>query len=259
MRTNLKDLQNKLCQSFCTDIKVSKKNDTLIRVETPFTFPDGDPYQIYLKEIGTGGYRITDMGHTLMQLSYENDIDLLRKGSRNNILSQIQKELGIKEDDGEFYLESTIEEIHNNLFKLGQAITKIYDLTYLNRARVENTFYEDLQERVFNIVDPEKITQNYVYSAMENADDYPIDYMITGKREPLFLFGIGNRDKARLTTIILERLIRHQANFESLIVFQDFDSIPKNDAKRLMNVAGEMISSLDAKDDLSRKILKRVV
>ena len=259
MRTNLKDLQNKLCQSFCTDIKVSKKNDTLIRVETPFTFPDGDPYQIYLKEIGTGGYRITDMGHTLMQLSYENDIDLLRKGSRNNILSQIQKELGIKEDDGEFYLESTIEEIHNNLFKLGQAITKIYDLTYLNRARVENTFYEDLQERIFNIVDPEKITQNYVYSAMENADDYPIDYMITGKREPLFLFGIGNRDKARLTTIILERLIRHQANFESLIVFQDFDSIPKNDAKRLMNVAGEMISSLDAKDDLSRKILKRVV
>ena len=74
----------------------------------------------------------------------------------------------------------------------------------------------------------------------------------------MFLFGVGNKDKARLTTIILERLIRHQADFESLIVFQDFDSIPKNDAKRLMNVAGEMISSLDAKDDLSRKILKRV-
>jgi len=255
--TNINDLQNRLCESFCADIKVSKKNDQLIRVETPFLFPDGDPYQIYLSEIGTGGFRITDMGHTLMQLSYENDIDLLRKGSRGNLLGQIQLELGIKEDDGEFYLESTSEEIHNNIFKLGQAITKIYDLTFLHRARVENTFYEDLQERLYNIVDPEKIVQDYIYSAMDNADDYPIDYMVKGKEYPLFLFGIGNRDKARLTTIILERLIRHNANFESLIVFQDFDSIPKNDAKRLMNVAGEMISSLDAKDDLSRKILKR--
>ncbi|HDL01621.1 MAG TPA: DUF1828 domain-containing protein [candidate division Zixibacteria bacterium] len=258
MRTNIDELQKRLCKSFCANIKVSKKNDTLIRIETPFSFPDGDPYQIYMTEIGTGGYRITDMGHTLMQLSYENDIDLLRKGTRGNLLGQIQLELGIKEDDGEFFLESTSDEIHNNLFKLGQAITKIYDLTYLNRARVENTFYEDLEERLYNIVDAEKIIQDYVYSAMENADDYPIDYMIKGKKEPLFLFGIGNRDKARLTTIILERLIRHNAEFESLIVFHDFDAIPKNDAKRLMNVAGEMISSLDAKDDLSRKILKRV-
>jgi hypothetical protein len=256
--TNIEELQNALCKQFCAEIKVSQKNDHLIRVETPFYFPDGDPYQIYLTEIETGGFRVTDMGHTLMQLSYENDIDLMRKGSRGNLLMQIQLELGLKEDDGAFYLESTVQNIPENIFKLGQGITKIQDLTFLNRARVENTFYEDLQERLYNIVDSEKIVQDYVYSAMENADDYPIDYMIKGKDEPLFLFGIGNRDKARLTTIILERLIRHKAVFESIIVFQDFDGIPKNDAKRLMNVAGEMISSLDAKNDLSRKILKRV-
>lgn len=256
--TNIENLQNILCRQFCTDIKISQKNETLIRVETPFYFPDGDPYQIYLKELKTGGFRITDMGHTLMHLSYENNISLLKKGTRGDLLMQIQIELGLKEDDGEFYLESTVNDIPENIFKLGQGITKIYDLTFLNRARVENTFYEDLEERIYRIVDEEKITRDYVYSAMENADDYPIDYMIPGKDEPLFLFGIANRDKARLTNIVLERLIRHNVIFESLIVFQDFDGIPKNDAKRLMNVAGEMISSLDAKDDLSRKILKRV-
>lgn len=258
MTTNIDELQNALCRQFCADIKVTKKNDYLIRVETPFYFPDGDPYQIYLSEIETGGFRVSDMGHTLMQLSYENDIDLLRKGTRGNLLAQIQTELGLKEDDGSFYIESTVDDIPASVFKLGQGITKIYDLTFLNRARVENTFYEDLEECIRNIVISEKIIKDYVYSEMENADDYPIDYMIKGKDEPLFLFGIGNKDKARLTTIILERLIRHEATFESLIVFQDFDGIPKNDAKRLMNVAGEMISSLDAKDDLSRKILKRV-
>lgn len=257
--TNLEDLQNALCKQFCADIKVTQKNDYLIRVETPFYFPDGDPYQIYLIEIGTGGFRVSDMGHTLMQMSYENDIDILRKGIRSNLLEQIQTELGLKEDDGSFYLESTVEDIPSNVFKLGQGITKIYDLTFLNRARVENTFYDDLEERIYNIVDSEKIIKDYVYSGIDNADDYPIDYMINGKEEiPLFLFGVANKDKARLTTIVLERLNGFGVKFESLIIFQDFDNIPKNDGKRLMNIAGEMITSLDAKEDLSRKILKRV-
>ncbi len=256
--TQIEKLQNKLCSSFCANIRISKKNEHLMRIETPFHFPDGDPYQIYLKEMGTGGFRVTDSGHTLMQLSYENDIDIFRKGTRNDLMNQILLETGLKEDDGEFYLESTSDDIHVNIFQLGQGITKIYDLTYLNRARVENTFYEDLEERIYNIVDSEKVKMDYVYSQMENAEDYPIDYFIKGKTEPLFLFGIGNRDKARLTTIILKRLIRHNTDFESLIIFQDFDTIPKNDAKRLMNVAGDMISSLDAKDDLSRKLLKRI-
>jgi len=259
IQINLNALQDQLCKSFCTDIRIIPKSENLFRIETPFYFPDGDAYQIYLKVLESGGFRVTDLGHTFMHLSYENETELMRKGTRGNLLDQIKLETGLSEDDGEFYLESTAEDIHINVFKLGQAITKIYDLTFLNRARVESTFYEDLEERIYSLVDKEKITPNYVYSGMENADDYPIDYMIEGKKEPLFLFGIGNRDKARLTTIILERLIRYNAQFESLIVFNDFDTIPRNDAKRLMNVSGEMISSLDAKDDLNRKLLKRVL
>ncbi|HBM16537.1 MAG TPA: hypothetical protein DD381_09390 [Lentisphaeria bacterium] len=256
---NIDDLQKILCASFCADIKVARKNEHLIRVETPFYFPDGDPYQIYLKEISTGGFKITDAGHTLMHLSYENDIDEFQKGTRGALLQQIQLETGMKEDDGEFYLESASNEIHINLFRFGQALTKIYDLTFLNRTRVENTFYEDLDRSIIKIVDEEKIIRDYIFKGMESAEDYPIDYYIKGKKEePLYLFGIPNRDKARLTTIIIERLLRHNAKFESLIVFSDFDSVPKNDSKRLINVGGEIISSLDAKDDLSRKILKRV-
>ena len=255
--TNINALQDRLCKSFCADIRVSKKNDYIIRIEAPFYFPDGDPYQIYLTEIGTGGFRVTDMGHTLMQLSYEHDIDSIRKGTRGSLLQSILSELDIKEDDGEFYLESTVEDIHLNIFKLGQAITKIYDLSFLSRARIVSTFYDDLKEYIYSIVDAKKIQKDYYYPNMDDAKNYKIDYKIEGNQEPLFLFGIGNQDKARLATITLERLIRHKAEFESLIVFQDFDGIPKNDSRRLMNVGGKMISSLDAKDDLAREIKKR--
>ena len=93
---------------------------------------------------------------------------------------------------------------------------------------------------------------------MENARDYPIDFRIEGKHAPLFLFGIPNRDKARLTTIILERLLRSKADFDSILIFSDLGVIPKPDLARLSNAGGEMIASLDAESDFSRKLLRKV-
>ena len=258
MNINIDVLRTNLCKSFCTEIQVSSKNEHLIRIETPFYFPDGDPYQMYLRELPAGGLRLTDAGHTMMHLSYENDIDTFRKGTRELLMNQIKLEMGIYETGGEFNLDTTSDNLSVQIFRLGQALTKIYDLTFLNRARVESTFYEDLEERIYNIVGKEKVKKDYVYSEMENANDYPIDYFFEAREQPLFLFGIPNRDKAKLTTIILERLLRHSAKFESLLVFADTENMPKNDFKRFVNVGGEIIASLDARDDLARKILKRV-
>ena len=93
---------------------------------------------------------------------------------------------------------------------------------------------------------------------MDNAKDYPIDFRIEGKNSPIYLFGIPNRDKARLTTITLERLLRVNADFDSLLIFSDQGSIPKQDLARLSNAGGEMIASLDAETDFSRKLLRKV-
>ena len=47
-------------------------------------------------------------------------------------------------------------------------------------------------------------------------------------------------------------------SFESIIVFENQVEIPRMDLARLSDVGGEMISSLDASDDFSRKLLRRV-
>jgi hypothetical protein len=191
-------------------------------------------------------------------LSYENDIDKLREGTRGKIFDQIKAETIIDEDNGEFFIETQIENLGFNIFRLGQALTKINDLTFLNRARAESTFYEDLQEQLYKIVGDDKVKKDYYYGEMENAKDYPIDYRIEGRYAPLFLFGIPNRDKARLTTIILERLLRAKPDFDSLLIFSDQGSIPKQDLARLSNAGGEMIASLDAESDFSRKLLRKI-
>ena len=85
-----------------------------------------------------------------------------------------------------------------------------------------------------------------------------MDYRIEGDSGiPLFLFGVLNRDKARLTTIKLSHFHRHGLRFESILVFADQTEIPRMDLARLSDVGGEMISSLAAREDFNRKLLQR--
>lgn len=258
MTLDISKLQEKLCSLMCAEVRIRAKNNKLLAVETPFFFPDGDPYQIFIKEMPGGIIRLTDMGHTMMHLSYENDTDKFREGTRGNIFNQIKSETFIEEDNGEFFVDTQTEDLGFNIFRFGQGLTKINDLTFLNRVRAESTFYDDLQDQLMKVVGEEKIVKDYYYTDMENAKDYPIDYRIEGKSDPIFLFGIPNKDKARLTTIILERLLRAKADFESILIFSDQSLIPRPDLARLSNIGGEMIASLDAETDFSRKLLRKV-
>ncbi|MDZ4142025.1 MAG: DUF1828 domain-containing protein [Methylotenera sp.] len=250
-----------LCAQFCAQIKLHRRENGLVFLETPFKYPDGDQYPLYLTETSTGGLRISDGGHTLMHLSYENDVDKFFEGSRSILFNQIiaEQDVNYAEDSGQFYLECAPANLSEAAFRLGQAITRIYDLTFLNRSRVASTFYEDLQEQIGAFISIEKIHKNFVVAGVPNADHYPVDFCIDGKdNHPLFLFGIPNRDKARLTTIFLQYFIQQKVDFDSMLVFENQEDIPRSDLARLSNVGGDMISSLNAEDDFRRKLLRKV-
>lgn len=256
MAADVMRIQESLCRALCADVRVVERPGGSLFVEAPFVFPDGDAYSIYLETLPGGGFRVTDAGHTLMHLSYDNEIQKLRDGARGRLFEQILAGLGLREDDGEFFVESSADDLGRSVMRFGQGLTQLHDLTFLNRARVESTFYEDLWESMTRIVGAERIVRDYVYPDMPNADDYPIDYRIEASPEPLFVFGIPNRDKARLATIVLEHLLRADARFRSLLVFANQQELPRADLARLSNVGGEMVSSLDAQEDLRRKLLK---
>ena len=255
---NTQEIQKAVCSSLCAEVRVTEREDGLLFVSTPFSFPDGDAYSIYLKKLQTGGFRITDMGGTLMHLSYENEIEKFREGTRGKIFSQILSEMELSEDDGEFYTETPATALGMNVFRFGQSLTKIHDLTFLNRLRAESTFYEDLREKLHSCVDVERIQEDYIVPNVANAVDYPVDYFIQTQEQPLYLFGVPNRDKARLATIILQHLIASKVDFNSMIIFQNMSDIPSRDLSRLTNAANDMIASVDATDDIERKLLRRI-
>lgn len=250
-------LQKTLCHAMCGEVCVREKTPEILVIDTPFTFPDGDQYQLYIKVMPGGLLGLTDMGHTLMHLGYEHDIDKFREGTRGALYEKIKSETSVGDHDVYLCIDSTSEQLAADIFRLGQAITSISDLTFLKRSRIESTFYEDLRESLFRVVPAEKVKKDYLYEGMDNASDYPIDYWIEGREAPVFLFGIPSRDKAKTVTIILEHWLRANAAFESILVFSDQSSLPRADLARLTNVSDTMISSLDAESNFRRKLEKK--
>jgi hypothetical protein len=255
---NGNDLQSMLCKALCAEAVVTTVRDGFWRVATPFHFPDGDAYTLYVQQVASGGLRISDAGSTMMRLSYENDIEKLREGTRGRFLQQVLSDSDMQDDDGEFFVDSSVEDLAKSMFRFGQGLTRIHDLTFLNRLRAESTFYEDLRETLQSMVLPELLHEAFVVTDVPRAADYPVDYFVETQSVPLYLFGVPNRDKARLATIILQHLIQSGQEFNSMIVFQNMSDLPRADISRLTNAANDQVDSLDAVDDLRRKLLRRV-
>ena len=251
-------LQNLLCERLCEDVRVESRPDGALMLRTHFEFPDGDRYPIHLSEAAAGGLRLSDRGHTLMHISYEHDIDAFMDGTRGMLMETIMGESGLQWDGGAFCLDTSPERLPEAIFNFGQALTRVYDLTLLSRSNVGSTFYDDLAHLISNWVDETKIQRDYL-PEVPNAEVYPVDYRIDGKNDvPIFLYGVLNRDKARLTTIMLSYFHRHDLQFESILVFQNQAEVPRMDLARLSDVGGDMISSLASHEDFHRKVVQRV-
>lgn len=260
MAIDVNALRQLLCERLCDDVQLMERPDGVLMLRTHFEFPDGDRFPIHVSEAGTGGIRLSDRGHTITHLSYEHDMDAFLDGARGELLERIVGETGIRQEGGAFQLDASFERLPEAIFRFGQALTRIYDLTFLSRSRGRPTFYEDLAEFLKGLIDEDKIQTDYLPEGLPNPEAYPVDFRIEGRYDrPLFLYGVPNRDKARLTTIILSYFHRQSLKFDSILVFADQAEIPRLDLARLSDVGGEMVSSLESTGDLERKLLSRVL
>ncbi|XDZ50252.1 DUF1828 domain-containing protein [Neisseriaceae bacterium CLB008] len=246
-----------LCTSFCTDIQTRERKDGWIQVSTPFVGRDGDIYNIFLKQ-KNGIVRVSDRGSTIMRLSYETDLKTLT-GARQETLIQITDEQGVLYDDGEIYTETIASNIGSAVFKLGQALTRVSDIGLWSAGRIKSTFYEDLECTLDDILDKHNIHKDYCIPDQVNSSNYPIDYYLQGESsKPLYLFGVPDSSKARLTTIVLKQLEVWNQNFDSIVVLSKMDDIPKSDLARLMDAANDIVPSISDTASIHKKINHRL-
>lgn len=126
------------------------------------------------------------------------------------------------------------------------------------KTRTESSFYDDLKEAVINIVGVDNLIENY-QANVPNSQDYVIDFKIeTNSKRPLYLFGIANKDKARLTTITLQHLSANNDQFDSIAICSNLSELPKKDSSRLMFAANDIAPDMSDINAIQRKIMHRI-
>lgn len=131
-------------------------------------------------------------------------------------------------------------------------------LTEGQRARVANTFYEDLKSHLIDIIGADRLRIDYEVPGVQDAKNYLVDFAITDIARPLYIFGVPSTDKAKLANIVLLHLQQANRIFDSLIIPSDIESIGKPDLRRLMNAANDFVDSSASTDVMERKIRQRL-
>jgi len=90
-------------EKVCSKISLREEGIYRYRVFTPFLSEDGDHFAIVLKR-EQSGWVLSDEGHTLMHLTYDENEKGSRRGARQQIINHALSLFHVKDRDGEIML-----------------------------------------------------------------------------------------------------------------------------------------------------------
>ena len=228
-----------LKRQFNNRISFKEKRPGIIQIFAPFFHEDGDMLDIFL-ESRNGKIIISDYGMTIMRLSYTYDLD---SPNKQQIFERIVAENGLQEHDGNIYLETTERQLYNALFQFAQTIAKVTTMSYYKREVLKSFFYEMLED--FVITDLNRFNPQPRYITDPQKDYLEVDYHFPLGKKSIFLFGVKDSQKARLSTIACLEFQRSKIPFTSVIVHEDFENLPKKDRKLITNAADKQFTNFD--------------
>ena len=250
-------------ESACGEINLTSSGINRYLVQVPFTFTDGDHYVVILRQEGQK-WILSDEGHTFMHLSYELREKEFEAGNRRKIIDEVLTSYQIENRDGELALTIPSGRYGDALFTFVQAITRITDMTFLDRATVKSTFRED-----FNTLVSEKareagiqnITFGYTHPAKDPQGKYPVDARLNGvTSQQVLMFAVGNDDQCQTATIVLLQWEKWDEQFHSIAVFRDQTEINRHYLARFSDVLGRQLSNLDsAKEKLQKDFTDLII
>ena len=218
------------------------------QVFTPFCFDDGDHLSIVLKQEGSR-WLLSDEANTYMRLTYEIDEKALQRGTRQKIISSALSMFQVEDRDGELLLEVSDGQYGDALFSFIQALLRITDVRYLSRARTHTTFMDDFQALFRDKVPADRLTFNWRHPQRDPQGMYRVDCHVNAMPRPLVVHAVSRDGETRDATITLLQFERWGLDVQSLVIFEDQETINRKVLARISDVCGRQFSSLIGNHD----------
>ena len=247
-------IEKEFRQKVSGEVRLLREGGDRYRIFTPFRFEDGDHFAIVMRK-EEGGWSLSDEGHTLMRLTYDIDHEDLKKGHRQEIISDALESFAVEERSGELIRRVEGEQFGLALFAFVQTLTKISDVSYLSRERVATAFREDFRALVSGVVAPEHTHFDWADAQRDPNRKYVVDCRIDGSSRPTFAFALLNDDNVRDATIALHQFAQWNVVCRPVGVFYRQESIGRRVLARFSDVCSEHYPSLGQGRDKISEVL----
>jgi len=242
-------------QSFNNRIKFRDRGNNIYQIIAPFYHEDGDMYDLFLDINAKNALvKVCDHGLTLMRLSYTYELDTPKK---EEIFFQILSDNHIENDNGNLYLEAPPEHLYTAILRFTQVISKISNMQLYRREVIRSMFYDDLHDFIFT--EFASLSPQIDYAPVSNLENLGVDYCFQAKPKPLFLFGVKDKDKARLVTISCLEYLRNTIPFRSVVVHEDFETLSTKDRKIITNVVDKQFTDFSDFKANARQYFEREI
>ena len=246
------DILEKVREKICAEVSVEKEAENLYRIETPFTFDDGDLYIVYL-ERKVEGYFLTDRAHTLMHISYWTDVNKFFEGRRNKIFEAILNRFGLAYEDGEIKLRTSLDDIGESVYRFLQALDKVTDMEYLDREQIRTMFVEDVIDFTTNNLGSFRPQQDWFYKEKDPEGKYKAHIAMRNNGKLVLVFALASDETTRDATISLYYLTKTKLDFTSIGIFKEQETINRKVLARFTDVCERQLSSFSS-DNQSRYV-----
>ncbi len=224
-------------RSICANVDFDELGSGEYLIHTGFTYSDGDELHIVMKS-DDDGYTLSDEGHTLMWLSYE---DFNMTDTRKRLFDKIIQQNNVEFDNGCITVSFSNEsQAGQSLYSLAQAILQIADLRYMDRSNVASTFLEDMKAEIMKTSLASYCVVGKKIQLQRDEICEPDIYIDV--KNPILVFGVSNSDRAKRTIIDLMNLKENNyADCRIVVVIDDSVNITKNERKMLINRADKPV------------------
>jgi hypothetical protein len=253
-----RQIQDSISSTISSEIRLKAEGNNRYVVFTPFRFDDGDSFVIILKKVGDNWF-YTDEGNTLMHLSYYPENSNLRSGEKGKVIQEAVSEFETIDKQGEFLIKVEGDNFGSALFSFIQFLSRVSDITLLQRERVHRAFISDFKSFIELEVPTERATFGWYDKAKDPKKLYKVDCKVEGERSPIFIFALQSESKVKDSIIAIHHLRSWGYDFSPMGIFENQEAISRSVLAKFSDTGAVQFSTLRGNEAVIKEQIQKLM